>query len=73
MDQDETTELLQRAAVLGFKPQKENVYNKLLPYSEELDKESLLMLKSIKENLSKAVIMRELRPGCGIWVARLTK
>ena len=70
MDQDEASE---REAVLGFKPQKENVYNKLLPYSDELDKESLLMLKSIKENLSKSVIMRELRPGCGIWVARLTK
>ncbi len=58
---------------LGFQPQKELVFNKSLPYSSELDEESLNFLSEIKTNLSKAIQLRELRPGCVTWVWRLTR
>ncbi|XP_076047764.1 proteasome activator complex subunit 4-like isoform X2 [Oratosquilla oratoria] len=57
----------------GFKPQKEVVYNKLLPYSGKLQEEILEHLKCIKENLAKAVILRDIRPGCIHWVAKLSR
>ncbi|KAL0269474.1 UNVERIFIED_CONTAM: hypothetical protein PYX00_007188 [Menopon gallinae] len=58
---------------LGFKPQKEVVYNSLLHYADELDEEAKLWLVEIKTNLSKSVILREIRPGCVLWSARLAK
>ncbi|KAJ8924060.1 hypothetical protein NQ315_006837 [Exocentrus adspersus] len=58
---------------LGFKPQKENVYNKLLPYGEQLDEESNKLFADIKTNLVKAVLAREMRPGCALWTSRLNK
>ena len=63
----------ERIQRLGFKPQREIVYCKLLPYANQLDKESVRMLSEIKANLARAVVMREMRPGCGMWTARLTK
>lgn len=58
---------------LGFKPQKEVIYNKLLPYSEKLDDDSVNMLKDIKGHLGKLIVLREMRPGCGIWVVKLQR
>ncbi|KAF5308174.1 hypothetical protein FQR65_LT06354 [Abscondita terminalis] len=58
---------------VDFKPQRENVYNKLLPYANELDKESLNLFKDIKTNLVKSVLAREIRPGCMVWTSRLNK
>ncbi|XP_018576290.1 proteasome activator complex subunit 4 [Anoplophora glabripennis] len=58
---------------LGFNPQKENIYNKLLPYAEELDEESKKLFTDIKTNLVKAVLAREMRPGCALWTSRLNK
>lgn len=58
---------------LGFKPQKEIIYNKFLPYSNLLDDESLRLFIDIKTNLYKAVMLREMRPGCVLWVSRLNK
>ncbi|XP_075223188.1 proteasome activator complex subunit 4A-like isoform X2 [Lycorma delicatula] len=58
---------------LGFKPQKEDVYNKLLPYSERLDDDSVNMLKEVKGHLGKLIILREMRPGCGMWVVKLQR
>ncbi|XP_068219564.1 proteasome activator complex subunit 4-like isoform X1 [Palaemon carinicauda] len=58
---------------LGFMPQKYVIYNKLLPYGEDLGPEVLGQLKEIKENLSKAVILHDIRPGCIHWVARLSR
>lgn len=58
---------------LGFKPQKEIIYNKFLPYSEQIDDESLQLFTDIKTNLYKAVMLREMRPGCVLWVSRLNK
>ncbi|KAM0724588.1 Proteasome activator complex subunit 4B [Formica fusca] len=56
---------------LGFRPQKELVYNKLLPYADKLDVESRVWLAQIKGNLGRAVMLRELKPGCVFWTSRL--
>lgn len=58
---------------LGFIPQKENVYNKLLPYADKLDEESTELFANIKTNLVKSVLAREMRPGCALWTSRLHK
>ncbi|XP_042231597.1 proteasome activator complex subunit 4-like isoform X2 [Homarus americanus] len=58
---------------LGYKPQKQVIYNKLLPYKEHIGKEILEQICDIKENLSKAVILRDIRPGCIHWVAKLSR
>lgn len=55
----------------GFTPQKEIVYNKLLPYSDRLDQEATELLAEIKANLSRAVLVRELWPGVAFWCRKL--
>lgn len=70
MDEEENSE---RFKILGFVPQKEKIYNKLLPYAEELDAESTRLYKDIKTNLIKSIAARELRPGCVLWTSRLNK
>ncbi|KAK7086905.1 Proteasome activator complex subunit 4 [Halocaridina rubra] len=60
-------------AHLGFAAQKKVIYNRLLPYGDQLSGEILEQLRDIKENLSKAVILRDIRPGCIHWVARLSR
>lgn len=62
-----------RTSSLGFKPRKEVVYNKLLPYHEQLDREIVEQICDIKENLAKAVILRDIRPGCIHWVSKLSR
>ncbi|KRT82951.1 hypothetical protein AMK59_4226 [Oryctes borbonicus] len=62
-----------RSQILGFIPQKENVYNKLLPYADKLDEESTKLFLDIKTNLIKSVLAREMRPGCALWTSRLNK
>lgn len=56
-----------------LKPQKENVYNKFLPYADELEEESAKLFNDIKTNLVKSVLAREMRPGCALWTSRLIK
>lgn len=63
----------ERARVLGFRPQKEILYNRLLPYHQQLDAESESLLKRIRTNLGRAVVLRELKPGAAVWTARLIK
>ena len=63
----------ERAVQLGFYPQKEVVYNRLLPYSADIDAESTLWFQDIKANLGKALAVRELRPGLVVWISRLNK
>lgn len=58
---------------LGFRPQKELAYNKVLPYADELDAESRVLFAEIKENLGRAVMLREIKPGCSIWSNKLYK
>lgn len=63
---------MERAQTLGFVPQKEIVYNKLLPYAAKLDQESNELLASIKANLSRAIQLRELWPGVLFWTRKLS-
>lgn len=58
--------------MLGFVPQKDIVYNTLLPYAERLDGESSEILSKIKGNLSRAVQLRELWPGVLFWTRKLS-
>ena len=60
-----------RAAALGFRPQKEKVLNLLLPYAHQLDEESNEMWLKIKKNLAKSIVCWELRPGFITWDQRL--
>ncbi|XP_042561898.1 proteasome activator complex subunit 4B-like, partial [Clupea harengus] len=57
---------------LGFVPQKDIVYNKLLPYADKLDGESNEFLARIKENLGRAVYLREIWPGVLFWTRKLS-
>jgi proteasome activator subunit 4 len=63
----------ERAQQLGFIPQKEVIYNKLLPYSSDIDSESTLWFQDIKANLGRALALREIRPGFVVWISRLNK
>uniref|UniRef100_A0A3Q0QU92 Uncharacterized protein n=1 Tax=Amphilophus citrinellus TaxID=61819 RepID=A0A3Q0QU92_AMPCI len=54
-----------------FIPQKEIVYNGLLPYSDRLDREATELLAEIKANLCRAVLLRELWPGVAFWSRKL--
>ena len=51
----------EREKELGFRPQKEIIYNKLLPYGEKLDGESKVWWAEIKENLGRCIVLREIR------------
>lgn len=64
---------LSRQQVLGFKPQREIIYSKYLPYADKIDAESLEKLAEIKANLGKAVVLQEMRPGWELWTGRLMK
>ena len=63
----------ERAAILGFYPQKEIIYNSILPYADQLDEESAKLWNEIKTNLGRAIALHELRPGYVMWTGRLTK
>lgn len=53
-------------------PQKEIVYNKLLPYGERLEAEAARFLAQIKGNLARAVQLQELWPGGLFWTRKLS-
>jgi len=59
--------------MLDFKPQKEIVYNRFLPYKDRLDEESNKFLSEIKYSLGRAVVFKETSPGILYWSNRLTK
>lgn len=48
-------------------------YEKLLPYADELDDEARILLADIKGNLGRAVMLRQLQPGCILWTAKLRR
>ncbi|XP_076463728.1 proteasome activator complex subunit 4B-like [Babylonia areolata] len=62
-----------REDVLGFIPQRESIYCRLLPYADELDEESNGHLAEIKENLAKSVQLRDTKIGTSHWTVQLTK
>lgn len=51
--------------------QRKPKYNKLLPYVNDLEAESQALLAEIKANLGRAIILREMQPGCVLWITRL--
>ncbi|KAL4612987.1 proteasome activator complex subunit 4B-like [Arapaima gigas] len=53
-------------------PQKELVYNALLPYAARLEPESARLLSAIRSGLGRAVVLRELWPGALLWTRRLS-
>lgn len=62
-----------REIILGFKPQKEIIYNKLLPYKDDIDSDSKEALAEIKANLGRSVQLRDLKVGAGHWVGQLSR
>ena len=62
-----------REKVLGFKPQRENIYSSLLPYASKLDDESNRHLLSIKTHLARTIQLRDLKHGASHWCTQLTK
>ena len=62
-----------RIASLGFNPQRENPYNKLLPYCDGLDAESNEQLAQIKAQLGRTVQLRDLKIGASHWTGQLAK
>lgn len=54
-------------STLPFKPQKDIVYNRLLPYNQQLDTEALDYLEQIKSNISRAVLLSDPRALYWIW------
>ncbi|CAG0916740.1 unnamed protein product [Notodromas monacha] len=65
--------LSERASALGFRPQHERRINDHLPYAEKLDAESNELLILLKANLSKAILLREIRPGFVSFCSRLQR
>ncbi len=76
-DSNAKANLARRKEQLGFAPQKEVTYNKLLPYAgpegQGLDEESNRWFSRIKANLARSVACGDIRPGFVTWVSRLTK
>lgn len=62
-----------RQEALGFIPQKEPLYSKLLPYEDILDEESNNVLAEIKEKLAQSVQLRDIKIGARHWAAQLDK
>lgn len=62
-----------REEVLGFKHQKDKIYNKFLPNAEVVDNESIAALAEIKGNLAKTVLLRDVKVGASFWVGQLTR
>ena len=63
----------EREAKLGFRPQKERIYNKLLPYVENIDDESSKAFGEIKGNLGRAVGLRDIKVGATHWCGQLAR
>ncbi|KAK3093564.1 hypothetical protein FSP39_017345 [Pinctada imbricata] len=63
----------ERESVLGFRPQKERIYNKLLPYAELIDDESTKAFGEIKGYLAKAVGLRDIKVGAAHWCGQLSR
>ena len=62
-----------REKSLGFLPQRETPYNRLLPYSDKLDDESNQQLGEIKAQLSNVIQLRDVKIGASHWTGQLQK
>ena len=57
------------AAVKNF--QKPNTYNQFLPFYQTIEQQSVESFEEIRENLSRIIQLRELRPGFPLWSSKL--
>ena len=69
----ETGKMSGQREELGFEPQQETPYNKLLPYAEVLDKESNEQLAEIKAQLGRTIQLRDIKVGSSHWIGQLSK
>ena len=60
-----------RSKQLKFEPQKEIIYNKYLPYSQQLDEECVHYLSQIKANIGRTLVLND-RHGFQ-WISDLSK
>lgn len=51
--------------------QKPNIYNQFLPFYEAIERQSIETFEEIRENLSRIIQLRELRPGFPLWSSKL--
>jgi hypothetical protein len=70
---DKETWKTKRTKVLGYRPQNEIFHNFYLPYPDKLDEESAQILDSVKQELGKALALREINPGTGIVISKLLR
>lgn len=56
-----------------WKYQKTVVFNKHLPYADQLEEEAARKLADIKRNLCVAVQNRDVTPGYIFWIGRLSR
>ena len=54
---------MDREKCLGYHPQRENIYNRKLPHSAELDADSQRYLQEIKLNLSQSILNNDIDKG----------
>ena len=67
------TKMSERTSQLGFEPQQEAPYNKLLPYADVLDRESNEQFAEIKAQLGRTVQLRDIKVGASHWTGQLSK
>ena len=65
--------LEERESVLGFRPQKEIIYNTLLPYADRLDEESNFQFEEIKSQIGRAILLRDVKVAGIHWIGQLSK
>ena len=51
--------------------QKPNIYNSYLPFYDSIQRQSVDAFEEIRENLSRIIQLRELRPGFPLWSSKL--
>lgn len=51
--------------------QKRLIYNRLLPYSDQIDDEAAKLLAEIKTNIARSVMLREVKPATASWTGHL--
>ena len=63
-----------RRNALGFDPQKEIIYNKYLPYAQQLDEECVRHLSQIKANIPRSLLLNDWNSNYGfLWIEELSK
>ena len=70
-DNEKENYRVERVNKLGFEPQKEIVYNRYLPYSDDLDEECVQYLALIKANIGRTLVLND-KHGFQ-WISDLSK